>query len=75
MKQFVVALEKESTAFKCVQHLFPKLSEAKFKTGAFVGPQFKKVFVLQEFLKFLNAKENVVHISLVKVVKSYLGNG
>ncbi|XP_061421616.1 uncharacterized protein LOC133350847 [Lethenteron reissneri] len=38
MKQFVRAVDKESAAFKNLQDFFPKLSEAKVKTGVFVGP-------------------------------------
>ncbi|XP_061412718.1 uncharacterized protein LOC133345765 [Lethenteron reissneri] len=43
MKQFVRAVDKESATFKYLQDFFPKLSEAKVKAGAFVGPQIKKI--------------------------------
>ena len=43
IKQFVTALDKESAAFKYLQVLFPKLSEAKVKAGIFVGLLIKKI--------------------------------
>jgi hypothetical protein len=39
MKQFGTTLDKESAAFEYLRDFFPKLSEAKFKAGDFVGPQ------------------------------------
>ena len=39
IKQFVKQLDKEGEALKYMQQLFPKLSEAKFKAGVFVGPE------------------------------------
>lgn len=77
MKQFLVALEKEYAAFKrlhSIQHLFPKLSEAKFKTDVFFEYEIKICIKCKEFPKLLTAKENEVWINLVKVVKGYLGN-
>ena len=41
IKQFVKKLNPEGEAFKHIQELFPKLSEAKVKGGIFVGPQVK----------------------------------
>ena len=49
IKQFVMALDKESAAFKYLQDLFPKLSEAKVKAGIFVVPQIKKIIDCDEF--------------------------
>ena len=48
IKQFVKALDKEGPAFKFLQSLFPKLSEAKVKAGVFVGPQIKKNHEVRE---------------------------
>jgi len=72
--QFVAALDKESAAFKHLQHLFPKLSEVKVKTGVFVGPQSKKVIECQKFSKLFRAKENEAWISFVQEVKGFLEN-
>lgn len=74
MKQFVAGLDKESAAFKHLQHLFPKLSEAKVKAGVFVGPQIKKVMECKEFPNLLGAKEKEAWASFVLVVKGFLGN-
>ena len=43
IKQFVTKLNPESRAFKHIQELFPKLSEAKVKAGVFVGRQVKQL--------------------------------
>ena len=37
MKNFVKALDKTKAGFKCLYENFPRLSEAKFKQGVFVG--------------------------------------
>lgn len=41
IKQFVMALDKESAAFKYLQDLFAWLPEAKVTTGIFVRPHIK----------------------------------
>ena len=43
IKQSITVLDKVSAAFKCLQDFFLKLSEAKVKSGVFVGPQIKKI--------------------------------
>lgn len=58
MKKFVAALDKESAVFKHLHYLLPKFSEAKVKAGVFNGPQIKKAFECQKFLKLLRLKEN-----------------
>ncbi|QQP36780.1 Uncharacterized protein FKW44_021978, partial [Caligus rogercresseyi] len=50
-------LTKETGAFKYLQDLFPKLSEAKVKPGTFVRPQIKEIIECDEFPKLLNRKE------------------
>ena len=74
IKQFVTALDKGSAAFKYLQVLFPKLSEAKVKAGIFVGPQIKKITECDEFAKLLNRKQKTVWNSFVAVVHGFLGN-
>jgi hypothetical protein len=74
MKQFVSALDKESTAFKYLQDFFPKLSEAKVKAGVFIGPQIKKILECNEFPKKLTRKEKAAWNSFVAVVQGFLGN-
>ena len=43
MKNVVKAMHKTGKGFQCLHDLSPELSEAKLKTGVFVGPQIKKV--------------------------------
>ena len=43
IKQFVKKLNPESDAFKHIQELFPKLSEAKVKAGIFVGQTYTTI--------------------------------
>lgn len=53
MKQFVSVLNKESAAFKYVQDVFPKLSDAKVKAGVFIRPQINMILERKEFPKML----------------------
>lgn len=74
MKQFVIALDKESPAFTYLKNIFPKLSEAKIKAGIFVGPQIKKVMESAEFPQLLTEKEKAAWYSFLQVVRGFLGN-
>ncbi|XP_066447548.1 uncharacterized protein [Eleutherodactylus coqui] len=74
MKQFVKALDTDSAAFKHLEDLFPKLSEAKIKAGVFIGPQVKKLIKCTEFQKKLTRNENATWNSFVAVVKGFLWN-
>ena len=47
IKQFVKALDKNSYAFKHLQNIFIKISEANIEAGIFVGPQMRKIPRLQ----------------------------
>jgi hypothetical protein len=74
MKQFVTALDKEKAAFKYLQSLFPRLSEAKVSAGVFVGPQIKKIIECSEFPKKLTKVQKAAWRSFVAVVHGFLGN-
>ena len=67
-KQFVKALDKDGAAFKYLQNLFPKLSEAKVKGGIFIGPQVKLTLKSDEFLETLSAVEKDAWICFAAVV-------
>jgi hypothetical protein len=41
MKKFVKAMSQEEAAFTYLKEMFPRLSEAKFKDGIFIGPQIR----------------------------------
>ena len=74
IKQFVKALDKDGAAFKYLQNLFPKLSEAKVKGGIFIGPQVKLILKSDEFLETLSAVEKDAWICFAAVVQGFLGN-
>lgn len=74
MKQFVKALDENSEAFEYLKGFFPKLSEAKIKSGIFVGPQIKKIMNSDEFTQFLNSIEKQAWNSFKAVVTGFLGN-
>ena len=57
IKQLVKRLNPEVDAFKHIQELFPKLSEAKIKGGVFVGPQVKQLMKSDSFSEKLSAVE------------------
>ena len=73
IKQFVTALGKESAAFKYLQVLFPKLSDAKVKAGIFAGPHIKKIIECDKFAKLLDRKQKTAWNSFV-AVHGFLGN-
>ena len=73
-KQFVKALDKDGAAFKYLQNLFPKLSEAKVKGGIFIGPKVKLILKSDEFLETLSAVEKDAWICFAAVVQGFLGN-
>ncbi|XP_061422664.1 uncharacterized protein LOC133351454 [Lethenteron reissneri] len=74
MKQFVRAVDKESTTFKYLQDFFPKLSEAKVKAGFFLRQQIKKILECNEFPKKLTSKKKAACYSFITVVCGTLGN-
>jgi len=74
IKQFVKALDHNSEAFKYLQTVFPKLSEAKIKGGIFVGPQVKKLMQDEEFMKKLRPIERKAWKRFMDVVEGFLGN-
>ena len=73
-KQFVKKLNPESDAFKHIQELFSKLSEAKVKAGIFVGPQVKRLMKSDSFSEKFSAVERRAWKSFVSVVEGFLGN-
>ena len=74
IKQFVKALDKDGAAFKYLQNLFPKLSEAKVKGGIFIGPQVKLILKSDEFLQTLSAVEKDAWVCFAAVFQGFLGN-
>ena len=56
-KQFIKALKSDSEAFKHVQAMLPKLSEAKVKGGIFIGPQIQQMLGSKELEGKMTALE------------------
>ena len=73
IKQFVKALDKNLDAFKQLQNLFTKISEAKIEAGIFVGPQIRKILHCNESLEELTT-ERAAWNSFAPVVRGFLGN-
>lgn len=74
IKQFVKALDPSSEAFKYLQTIFPKLSEAKIKGGIFVGPQVRTLMKDGEFMRKLLPLERKAWKSFIDIVNGFLGN-
>ena len=74
VKQFVKALDKDGAAFKYLQNLLPKLSEAKVEGGIFIGPQVKLILKSDGFLEAPSAVEKDAWICFAAVVQGFLGN-
>ena len=49
MKQFVKALNKDSTCFSYLCSVYPVLSSEKLKAGIFDGPQIRKLIKDEDF--------------------------
>ena len=74
IKQFVKQLDTEGEAFKYIQQLFPKLSEAKIKAGVFVGPEVKRLINSIDFPELqLSEVERTAWMCFVSVVNGFLG--
>ena len=73
IKQFVKQLDTEGEAFKYIQQLFPKLSEAKIKAGVFVGPEVKRLINSIDFPELLSEVERTAWMYFVSVVNGFLG--
>ena len=72
-KQFVKALKSDSEAFKYVQAMFPKLSQAKMKDGIFTGPQIRQMLDSKELEGKMTALERDAWQSFRSVVHGFLG--
>ena len=46
--QFVKALKLTSRAFRHIRQMFPSISEAKVRSGIFIGPQIKRMLASEE---------------------------
>jgi len=71
-KNFVKALNKESTAFTYLISLFPALSYAKIKEAFLAGPEIKKLLKDNKFTTLLSFKEAAAWKSFRLVVETFL---
>jgi len=74
VKNFVKAMDKSGEGFKHIQQLFPKLSSAKINEGIFVGPDIRKLISDSKFVRKLNKVERSAWVSIVDVIRNFLGN-
>ena len=72
-KQLAKALKSDSEAFKHVQTMFPKLSEAKVKGGIFTGPQNRQMLGSKELEGKMTVLERDAWQSFRNVVHGFLG--
>jgi len=74
MKQFVKALDKEGRCFKYLESVFTNVTVVKLKEGIFDGPQIRKMFRDEEFVKSINDIEKAAWLSFKDVATKFLGN-
>ena len=74
IEQFVKKLNPKDDAFKHIQELFPKFSEAKIKGGIFVGSQVKRLLKSDSFSEKLSAVERRARKSFVSAIEGFLEN-
>jgi len=68
-------MNQEEAAFTYLWEKFPRLSEAKFKEGIFIGTQIWDIIKDEYFDKLLQGDEKTAWDSFKFVVKVFLGNG
>ena len=73
IKQSVKQLDTEGEAFKYIQQLFPKLSEAKTKARVFIGPEVTRLIDSTDFPELLSEAERTAWMCFVSVVHGFLG--
>ena len=73
-KQFVKALDKESSAFAYLAEKFPSLSQNKIKEGIFIAPQIRKIILDETFITHLKRNEKLAFEPFKKVCDNFLGN-
>lgn len=74
VKNFLKALKDEEPAFQHLKNVFPSMSDAKLKEGVLDGPQIRKLIKDNEFHSLLNEEESAAWLSLLDVIRGFLGN-
>ena len=74
MKQLVKALPKDGETFKYLSSKFSRLSEARLKVGAFVGPDNRKLMKDNNFENVMNGVERTVRNSFKDVITKFPGS-
>jgi hypothetical protein len=74
MKQFVRTLDEESSCFKYLKSVFPKISHDKLKAGIFIGPQIRHLFQDTTFDECMAADILEAWLAFKSVVANFLGN-
>ncbi|UYV80918.1 hypothetical protein LAZ67_19002184 [Cordylochernes scorpioides] len=74
MKNFVKAMDRNSSGFAYLNQKFSNISEAKIKEGIFVGPQIRELQQDGNFQNSLNEIEAAAWNSFRNVCKNFLGS-
>ena len=74
MRQFVMALKKDSDCFKNICTKFPRSTIEKLKAGIFDGPQIRTLINDHHFPNSINKKEFCASSAFVEAVKNFLKN-
>ena len=73
-KQFVKSLKPTSHAFCHIKQLFPSISEAKVRSGIFVGPQIRRMLASEELKKQMSDLEKNAWQAFRMIAEGFLGN-
>jgi hypothetical protein len=74
IKQFIKALDKNSTTMQYLPVLFPHSSKAKIEAGIFNGPDIHKMFLSQQFEEAMPVRALNAWITFRSVVEIFLRN-
>ena len=70
-KQFAKSLKPTSRAFRHIRQLFPSISEAKVRSGIFVGPQIRRMLASEELEKQMSDLERNAWQAFTMIVEGY----
>ena len=74
MKQFIKALNKDSSCFHYLCSSFPELSTEKFKAGIFDGPKIRKLIKDTHFIHSMDDTKSGAWSAFVLVTQIFLSN-
>ena len=74
MKQFVKALNRDGTCFRCLCSILPGMRKEKIKAGIFISPQIRHLVKDSHFASQITKKESTAWTAFMLIIKNFWGN-